>query len=188
MWKVLVAVGAVLVTGCSSGSGAGNGGGSSSGGGSTGACSPVSPNACFGSCNPCTHTGLTEAQVQAVVGAPVVEEDTSQNGGRNCAFSQNDQYGFPIVLVGFDSDIDDATFKSVCNGTPLAGETITPVTGVGDLACSIKVGSGSPPILHFEKGCWGYMVEVQGSMTHPYTDATIEADEKTLALEILPKL
>jgi hypothetical protein len=170
-----------IVVGCSSSSGNG------SGGSSGGACSPVSPHACFDTCNPCTHTGITTAQVAGVVNAPVVEQDTSKNGGRNCAFQQNDSIGAPLVQVAFDSDIDDATFKGICNGTPVAGETITPVTGVGDAACSVTVTATSETELVFEKGCWAYQVSVQGPAAQ-FPQSTIEADEKTLALDILPSL
>ena len=90
--------------------------------------------------------------------------------------------------VDFDSNMDAQTFTDLC--TPASGDAsaaviVTPVSGVGDGACFNSLPGLSGPILIFLKGCWSYSVAVTDSTS---TDATIEAQEKTIALDAIPNL
>ncbi len=171
----------LVVAGCSS---SGGGNGVTGTGGTSGACT-VSPNACHDTCNPCTK--LTQAQVTAAVGIAVGPGDNSSDS-HQCHFEHDTTGGLPDLQVDFDSNMDAQTFADLCapvSGDASVGIVVTPVTGIGDGACYNALPGLSAPILIFLKGCWSYSVAVTDSTS---TDATIESQEKAIALDALPNL
>jgi hypothetical protein len=91
----------------------------------------------------------------------------------------------PTFEVTFTANIHatDTGCDEVSN--PDAGVIVTPVSGVGDLACYDQIVGLGTPLLSFSKGCWAYTMAVSGSGV---TDAMAETDEKALALVVLPGL
>jgi hypothetical protein len=177
----------LLAAACSGASGGADGGG----GGSSGSCSPISPHACSGECDSCGI--LTRAQVSAAVGASVAAGDNSGDP-HSCDFIMSDSNGLPVIQVLVGSNVNAQTFDAICHAPsdPASGLKIVPVTGVGDDACyevptSMAGDLIDPIILNFEKGCWAYSVTVTGP-SKEFSEATIEADEKKLALDAVPNL
>jgi hypothetical protein len=166
-------------TGGSGGAGGGSAGGGSAGGGS-GACVD-SPNACHDTCDPCSK--LTAAQVSTAVGLTVVQGKSYD--GHACEWEQDDSSGLPTFQVEFTANIHatDTGCDEVSN--PDAGLIVTPVSSVGDLACYDQIVGLGPPLISFSKGCWAYTIAVSGG---DITDSAAEADEKALALAVLPSL
>jgi hypothetical protein len=184
-WVILVAA----VIGCSSSSGssgtAAGGGGGGTGGAGGGCPAGASPNACFGTCNPCTR--LTDAQVNAAVGVTVSPGSQYPDGGGGDSHSCTWIQYTPLVQVLLDSNVNADTFSKICGAPSGGGLTVTPVAGVGDSACYTQIQGLGGPILNFERGCWGYSLSISGPSAQ-FPDATMEADEKTLALDALPNL
>ena len=171
----------LVVVGCSSG---GGGNGVTGTGGTTGACT-ASPGACYATCNPCTK--LTQTQVAAAVGVAVGPGDNTSDS-HQCHFEHDNSSGLPDLQVDFDSNMDAQTFADIC--APVSadagnGIVVTPVTGVGDRACYTSLAGLGGPILNFLRGCWSYSVAVTDSTA---TDATIETQERAIALDALPNL
>jgi hypothetical protein len=186
----------VLLAACSGGGGASEGGAGSDGGdaapgggGGSGdaapgseSCTP-SPNACADGCNPCTR--LSDAQVAMVVGQSV----KGQWNGDVCEWDFADAQGDLSFAVALHVNTDYRTFEDECHpgGAPVAGITVTPVTGVGDDACTITttIGSLGSFDLSFLKGCDAYAVSIVGPVgkSPPFSDAMVQAFEKTLALD-----
>ena len=158
--------------------------GSSGTGGGSGACT-ASPGACHDTCDPCTR--LTQSQVSAAVGIMVGPGDNSSDS-HQCHFEHDDSGGLPDLQVDFDSNMDAQTFADVCKPVSAdagSGIVVTPVSGVGDAACYTSGTGMSGPILNFLRGCWSYSVAVTDGTS---TDATIECQEKAIALAALPNL
>jgi hypothetical protein len=166
---------AILASGCSSSSGE-----PSTGDG--GACTASSaPSAgCDGTCDPCSL--LTAAQVSAAVGHQV---GPGSNTGDAHVCLWHYQSSVNGILVQLTTNIDDATFQSLCSESG-NGIVNTPVTGVGDHACSNNA-DGLSATLNFEKNCWGYSVVIteSGNLNFPYSTAV--AEEKTLGIEATAK-
>ncbi len=143
----------------------------------------ASPNACTGSCNPCTR--LADAQVTSIMGVPVSPgtQYTKDGGGdaHTCSWIQYNERGLPLVQVVLTANMTSAD----CNEKSGAGITITPVAGIGDEACYSQMQGLGPALLSFRKGCAAYSFAVSAPKLD---EATIEADEKKLALAVLPNL
>jgi len=190
MRGLIIAALAVAV-GCSSSGGSAGGTGGSGGagvtgtGGSGGACT-ASPNACHDACNPCTK--LTQAEVTAAVGLMVGPGDNS-NDSHACHFEHDDTGGSPTLQVDFTANMDAQTFADICHNEVAAatdaGFIITPISGVGDDACTTALPGLSQPILMFLKGCWSYSVAVT---SYGVSDTTIVSQEKAIALDAIPNL
>ena len=187
-------VGIVLlaaVAGCSSSGSAGGGSGGAGGTSATssGSCtSAAASKGCFGSCDACTV--LTQAQVTAAVGVSV---DAGDNAGddHSCDWAHNDSSGIPDTQVSVDVNINTETFEKICHPTGAladAGISVTAAPGVGDDACFVQIQGLGSPDLTFLEGCWAYTISILATTSPPPADATIEADEKTLALDALPNL
>ena len=187
MKRILLAV-VVLLAACSGG-GAGSGDGGAPTGGGT--CTSANTNTgCFGSCNACTI--LTPAQVTAVVGAQIVDPGSGDGDPHTCDWLHNDATGIPDLQVIAYVNITAKGFEDSCHPRTIvadSGISVTPVSGVGDDACYIQLQGLGGPVLNFLKGCWSYSISVLGGAGgSPFSDAMIEADEKMLALDALPKL
>ncbi|HXJ23205.1 MAG TPA: hypothetical protein VMT03_23515 [Polyangia bacterium] len=187
MRDLLIAVIAVAV-GCSisGGTAGGTGGAGGAGtGGSGGACT-ASPNACHDACNPCTK--IAQSQVTAAVGVSVGVGDNS-NDSHACHFEHDDGSGLPTLQVDFTANMDAQTFADICHNEVSAatdaGFIITPISGVGDDACTTALPGLSQPILMFLKGCWSYSVAVT---SYGISDPTIVSQEETIALAATPSL
>jgi hypothetical protein len=178
----------MLLTACSNDTskGGGHDGGAST---TAGACgTPVSSNACPDGCNPCTR--LSDAQVAAVVGKPAVKGTWDSDA---CLWDFGDPLSTGSFEVGFHINTDYATFEDLCHpGGSVTGITVTPVTGVGDDACYLATPAGSLGAfeLNFLKGCWAYSMTIAGpaGQSSPFSDTTLQADEKALALDAVPNL
>jgi hypothetical protein len=90
----------------------------------------------------------------------------------------NDQVQFTANIHATDTGCDET-------GGADAAVVVTPVSGVGDVACYQQIVGLGTPLLSFSKGCWAYQTAVSGDGV---SDATAEADEKALALALLPSL
>ncbi|HLK89090.1 MAG TPA: hypothetical protein VKZ18_04295 [Polyangia bacterium] len=184
MKKLFVWMALAAAAGCSStggGSpGSGGSGGAGGAGGNGGACTD-SPNACHDTCDPCTK--LTAAQVSTATGVTVVQGKSYD--GHACEWEQDDTSGLPVFQVQFTANI--RATETGCDevSNPDAGIIVTPVSGVGDLACYAQIVGLGTPLLTFSKGCWAYSIAVSGDGV---SDATAEADEQALALVVLPSL
>lgn len=183
-----LATATVLFAACSGGGGGGNGPGSDGGTILGGACAtPLSSKACVDGCNPCTR--LSDAQVAAVMGGSSV----GQWDGDACLWEYDDAQGNLSYEVSLIVNNDYATYQDLCHPAVTAGDpyTVTPVSGVGDDACYLTTSIGAlGSELDFLKGCWAYQVSVNGPAGHspPFSDAVVQADEKSLALAAAPNL
>jgi hypothetical protein len=163
------------------GSGGGGGAGATGGaGGSGGACTD-SPNACHDTCDPCTK--LTAAQVSTATGVTVVQGNSYD--AHACAWEMDNSSGLPTFQVQFTANIHSTETGCSEASNADAGVIVTPVSGVGDMACYQQIVGLGTPLLAFSKGCWAYEMAVSGDGV---SDATAEADEKALALAVLPNL
>ncbi len=181
LWMVMAAA-----AGCSSsgggspGTGGSGGSGGAGAGGSGGACTD-SPNACHDTCDPCTR--LTAAQVSTATGVTVVQGNSYD--GHACAWEMDNSSGLPTFQVQFTANIHATETGCDAVGGADAGVIVTPVGGIGDLACTQQIVGLGTPLLAFSKGCWAYEMAVSGDGV---SDATAVADEKALALAVLPSL
>jgi hypothetical protein len=179
--------GATLLVACSGG---GGGTGGTGGTGASGAAcgTAMSANACIDGCNPCTR--LSDAQVTAVVG----QAATGKWNGDVCEWDFFDAQGNVSFGVSLGVNDDYGTFEGFCHPTVADGGlfTVTPVSGVGDDACYLTTSAGALGSfqLVFIKGCWAYDVSVVGpaGSSPPFSDATVQADEKALARDAVPNL
>ncbi len=148
----------------------------------------MSPKDCEDGCNPCSR--LSDAQVAGVVGRPAVQ---GQWDGDACIWDFGDGQDGSFEVI-FHINTDYATYQDECHpsGAPVNGITITPVSGVGDDACTITtpVGSLGTFETRFLKGCSAYGVSITGpaGKPPPFDDATAKAYEKALALDAVPNL
>ena len=181
MKRLFISIALVAAAGCSSSGGGNTGTGGSGGGGGAGGACVDSPAACHDTCDPCTK--LTAAQVSTAVGLTVLQGNSYD--AHACAWEQDNSNGLPTFPVQFTANIH-AT-DTGCNqvGGAEAGVVVTPVSGVGDVACYQQIVGLGTPLLSFSKGCWAYTIAVSGNGV---TDGTAEADEKALALTVLPNL
>ncbi len=176
--------GATLLAASASGCGSGSGPGPGTSGG---ACTTFSPNACTDGCNPCSR--LSDAQVAAVIGTSTVGQWDSDA----CLWEYDDAQGYPLFEVSFLINSNYATFEDFCHPADPVGDpyTVTPVSGVGDDACYLTTSIGAlGSEIDFLKGCWAYSVSINGpaGQSPPFSDATVQIDEKTLALDAVPNL
>jgi hypothetical protein len=179
-WVVLAAV--AVAAGCSSGGGSGATGGSGgTGAGGTGGACVDSPNACHDTCDPCTK--LTAAQVSTAVSVTVMQ-GTSYDA-HACAWETDNASGLPTFQVQFTANIHATDTGCDETGGADAGVVVTPASGIGDVACYQQIVGLGTPLLSFSKGCWAYQMAVSGDSV---SDTTAEADEKALALAVLPNL
>jgi hypothetical protein len=159
-----------------------SGGGTTSDGTTAASCTAAVANkGCFGACDSCTL--LTQDQASAGV-------DTALNAGDNagdphsCDWEHLDTSGVPDVQVIVESNINAQTFESICHpanhGPNDAGITVTPLGGVGDDACYVRLQGLGGPALTFLKGCWAYTISIAGSSSQ-FPDAMVEMDEARLA-------
>jgi hypothetical protein len=170
--------------GCSSSGGGSAGTGGSGGGagtGGTGGACTDSPGACHDTCDPCTK--LTAAQVSTAVGVTVMQGNSYDSHA--CAWEMDNSSGLPTFQVQFTANIHATETGCDTAGSADAGIIVTPVSGVGDMACYQQLVGLGTPLLAFSKGCWAYEMAVSGDGV---SDATAEADEKALALAVLPSL
>jgi hypothetical protein len=180
-WVVLAAVAAAAS--CSSGggsSGMGGSGGTGAGGTGGGTC-VESPNACHDTCDPCSK--LTAAQVSMAVGVTVIQGNSYD--AHACAWEMDNSSGLPSFQVQFTANIHGTDTGCDETGGADAAVVVTPVSGVGDVACDQQIVGLGTPLLSFSKGCWAYEMAVSGDGV---SDATAEADEQALALAVLPNL
>jgi hypothetical protein len=93
------------------------------------------------------------------------------------------------LTVYLSTNIDPPSFERTCGGTPGPGRTLVPASGVGDTACYTLIADGLGTDLTFQKNCWAYELSISatGTLTSMFTQDTIEADEKTLALQVASK-
>ncbi len=173
---------ATLLVACSSG------GGKSDAGTGGGACpTAYSANSCVDGCNPCTR--LSDAQVAAAIGLPPV---TGQWDGDACLWDFYEG-GNLSIEVSFQVNTDYGTFELECQApsTPDGGISITPVDGVGDQACFLGTsGTLGAFDINFLKGCFAYAISIVGPLGQPppFPTATLQADEKALALDAVQNL
>lgn len=102
-----------------------------------------------------------------------------------CAWEMDNSFGLPTFQVQFTANIHATETGCDETGGADAGVVVTPVSGVGDAACYQQIVGLGTPLLSFSKGCWAYEIAVSGNGV---SDATAEADEKALALVVLPNL
>lgn len=181
-------------TGTPGGGGGGGGGGQSSsaptapqsstgsGGGSGGSAGPgVAP-------DPCTL--LTQAEVAGVIGFAVGPGDSSQDP-HACSFEYHDPADALGLVSGTVTDNIRATeVTKNCQAGSGVGLTVTPVSGVGDIACYVDGGVLGTNINFVSHGL-GFEVSVLalGTNLHPkFPAATAEPMEKALALDVIAKL
>ncbi len=182
MRDLLRVAAAALLLACSS-----SGGGKPDGGTGAGCFATADPNACPDGCNPCTH--LSDAQVAAVVG----QSTTGVWNSDVCEWDYFDGQGNLSFSVVFGINYDYATFEDLCHPADTTNDpyTVTPVSGVGDDACYLYTTAGAlGSTLQFLKGCWSYDMSIVGPVGHspPFSDATVQAYEKTLVLDTVPTL
>jgi hypothetical protein len=203
-WAASIVALAFVFEACGSSSGGstalkGDGGSTGKDGGTTGHDSgPLSTctvsdegNGCNDTSCPCTL--LTQDQVSAALGVTVGAPDNGTGKGgdpHSCVWTY--QAAAPStdkVTVYLTTNIDPPSFESTCDNKATNGLTITPVSGVGDVACYTIVADMLGTNLTFQKNCWAYTVSIAatGTLTSMFTNDTIEADEKTLAMEIASK-
>ncbi len=175
----IVATLAAACGGAATPSPGGGGGGNGGGGGGTGGSQQNAPSAGQtggqggggGSVDLCSV--WTSGQVSAAVGGPA-GAGTPQNDGKMCLWGDES--------TGADASIsidDGQGYAAAC-----AAPFVVKVSGVGDGACFL-VGGNLGTSLEFVKGGQSYEVAVQKPQV---TVDWVEAAEKTLALEALPKL
>lgn len=178
MHRRVILTAAVALAACS-------GGGAGTADGGAGSCTAAIANkGCFGTCDSCTL--LTNDQANAGVDVAL---NAGDNGGdpHSCDWEHLDATGVPDVQLIVETNINATTFQGICHpaGAPDAeGLTITPVSDVGDDACFVQGQGLGGPDLTFRKGCWAYSLSIGGSPSQ-FPDATIEADEKRLATNII---
>ena len=205
-WAASVVALAFVSEACSSsnsGSKAPDGGGSSAGGdsgpaGDSGASGPVSTctvstegDGCHDTSCPCTL--LTADQINAALGVMVgAPDDGTGMGGdpHTCIWTYKAAApSTDKVTVYLTTNVDPPAFESACGLKASMGVVITPTSGVGDTACYTVIAEGLGTDLNFQKNCWGYDISISatGALKSMFTNDTIEADEKTLALEVASK-
>jgi hypothetical protein len=186
MRRICGIVAVVALSVACSGGGGGAGGGAGVSGATCG--TAVSPNACVDGCNPCTR--LSDAQVTAVVGQPA----QGKWNGDVCEWDFDDAQGNLSLGVSLGVNLNFSTFEDLCHPAVVDGgvATVTPVGGVGDDGCYLTTSAGALGSfeLDFLKGCWAYSVSIVGPIGQgpPFSDATVQADEKALALDAVPNL
>ena len=186
---------------CSSSSPSGTPGGGGGGGGQA-SNAPTAPQSSTGSgggsgaggsggpgvvADPCTL--LTQAEVAGVIGFAVGPGDSSQDP-HACAFTYQATTTIDQVSGTVTDNVRATEITKDCQAPSGAGLTITAVSGVGDLACSIDAGILGSHIDFVSNG-QGYEVSVLalGSNLQPkFPAATAEAMEKALALDVVAKL
>jgi len=131
---------------------------------------------------------LTQDQVSQDVGVSVGGGD-STGDPHLCLWSWDDPNDpLSIVNVIIMNNISLSTFDEGVNGSG-GGLTFTPVSGVGDGAHYVDAGVLGTS-LDFKKGnlVFSTSVSAMGSAQSQYSMTTIQADEKTLALDVLSSL
>jgi hypothetical protein len=128
--------------------------------------------------DPCSL--LTPAQVSAIIGLTVGPGD-SGGDTHSCDWSHLDQNGVPDTQVLVDTNVD----QGLCAGpsSSALGITVTPVPGVGDLACMTQAaGLSAGDDLTFYKGGLGFSVGASGKGVTPTNEVAVD---KALALDVL---
>jgi Protein of unknown function (DUF3558) len=185
---------AIILAGCSGSATppAGGGGGATPAPSSTSAASAaavgsLSPSAAASSAagapvsDPCSL--LTQAEVSAALGVSVGPGGPAQGETHGCSWQTPS--GAPSANIVIDVG---TPFSHLCGApsNPAAGITVVQISGVGDGACYITMaGLSAGTNLTFEKGGQAYAVSVS---LPSGTDATVEAANKTLALDAVAKL
>jgi hypothetical protein len=147
-------------------------------------------NGCHDTSCPCTL--LTQDQVSAAVGVMVGAPDNGTGKGgdpNNCVWTYQGSASTDKVTVYLTTNVDPPSFEATCGGKPSNGVKTTAVSGVGDTACYTVIAEGIGTDLNFQKNCWAYSISIAatGTLTSMFTNGTIEADEKTLAQEVVSK-
>jgi hypothetical protein len=137
--------------------------------------------------NPCAL--LTPAQVSTTMGLTVGAG--KQEGQFDCEWDEpganvvRGQRVFLHVLGAAGSLTPAQRFDTIKMPLPVKGITKAPLNGVGDDAVYVIRGS-TPPELTVKKGDSVFQVRIQGLPTAETN--SIEAEEKTLALDVLANL
>ena len=135
--------------------------------------------------DPCSL--LTQAEVSAALGVSVGTGGPAQGESRGCGW-QYPPSGVPTEQAMVTIDVG-TPFPHLCGApsNPAAGITVIQVSGVGDGACYVTMaGLSAGTNLTFEKGGQAYSVSV--ILPYGTPDATVEAANKTLALDAVPRL
>jgi hypothetical protein len=124
---------------------------------------------------------ITTDEAAAVLGEPVDPGTVPTPGATSCLFSSH-------PATGVDMNSIEISLIRVSEFTPdkksIPGLTFTPVSGIGDGAYFVSMGAGHT-VLNVRKGQVAFTTSV---LLAKASDATIEAGEKTLALEILGRI
>jgi hypothetical protein len=135
--------------------------------------------------DPCSL--LTQAEVSAALGVSVGTGGPAQGESHGCGW-QYPPSGVPTEQAMITIDVG-TPFAHLC-GAPsnaAAGITVVQVSGVGDGACYVTMaGLSAGTNLTFEKGGQSYSVSV--ILPYGTPDATVEAANKTLALDAVARL
>lgn len=187
-WRQLVAVvvlaglvsacGAAVQTG-GNGAGGGNATGGAGGGASQAPAAQAGGKGTVGA--PCSL--LTAAQVSAIIGLTVGPGD-SGGDTHTCDWSHLDANGVPDAQVLVDTNVQ----TGLCAGpsSSALGITVTPVPGVGDLACMTQAaGLSAGDNLTFYKGGLGFSVGASGKAVTAGNELAVD---KALALDVLANL
>ncbi|HEX4337349.1 MAG TPA: hypothetical protein VH062_15640 [Polyangiaceae bacterium] len=141
----------------------------------------------------CPCTLLTQDQVNAALGVTVgTPDDGTGTGGdpHSCIWTYKAAApSTDKVTLYLTTNIDPPSFAGACGGKASPGKTVVPASGIGDTACYTVIADGFGTDLSFQKNCWAYELSISatGTLTSMFTQDTIEADEKALALQIASK-
>ena len=136
--------------------------------------------------DPCTL--LTVGEVSGVVGLAVKLAASSDSHA--CAFTWSDPAKILDTVTATVYDNVRATqVTKDCQAPSGNGLTITPVSGVGDVACFVAAGILGSHITFAAKGL-GFEVSILafGSLQAKYPIPTAQAMEKALALDVVAKV
>ncbi len=117
----------------------------------------------------------------ALGGEPVDAGVVPEQGAHSCLFSGNPASG--ISLDGVEISITSGSDFNP-NQKSISGLTITPVSGVGDAAYYVSIGTGYQ-VLNVRKGQTTFTVSVLQSSA---SDSQLQAAEKTLAMAVLGRI
>jgi hypothetical protein len=172
-------LGSALLFACSSSS-SGNGGSGGDGG--------VSCTGMMWPSDPCSV--ISQAQLGTILG---IQLDAGQGSPPTCDWSHHaspndlvDGVEVSIGYTGISPRVSGGTFQNDCRSDD-AG-LVENVSGVGDDACY----NNAPPVTSFSvlKGCLTFLIGVRATGTYSamFPEATIKADEKAIALAVLPNI
>jgi len=121
---------------------------------------------------------ITVGDAASALGEPVDAGTPPEPGAHSCLYSAQalSTNGVEISIIGLGTF--NPTQKSI------SGLTITPVSGVGDAAYYLSMGTGFE-VLNVRKGSTTFSVSI---LRKGASDSQLQGDEKTLALLILGRI